>query len=174
MAQPSLANRLTGQILLLVWAVGLAVSWLPLPAAAQDYPLPLSYSNAQLKGKDFAGQTLRAAEFSNTNLEGANFSGADLRGAIFSGATATETNFEGADFTTGMLDVVTFNRANLRAAVLVDTILLRAKFSQSDITGADFSGALLDGGQIRELCAIATGTNPKTGVETRESLGCRD
>jgi uncharacterized protein YjbI with pentapeptide repeats len=166
--------RLTGQILLMLSVLCLAISWLPLPVAAQDYPLPLSYSNAQLKGKDFAGQTLRAAEFSNANLEGANFSGADLRGAIFSGSAATETNFEGADFTTGMLDVVTFNRANLRAAVLVDTILLRAKFSETNITGADFSGALLDGGQIRQLCAIATGTNPQTGVDTRASLGCRD
>ena len=61
-------------IILLCWA---------LPAKASDYPPPLSFSNAELKGRNFSGQTLQASEFSNANMELANFAGADLRGAIF-------------------------------------------------------------------------------------------
>jgi hypothetical protein len=42
----------------------------------------------------------------------------------------------------------------------------------SDITGADFSDMLLNQFQITTLCKTAGGTNPKTGVDTRESLMC--
>ena len=69
-------RQFTGFILMLVLFFG------AMPAQATDYPPPLSFSNAQLKGRDFSGQTLRAAEFSNANMELANFSNADLRGAV--------------------------------------------------------------------------------------------
>jgi uncharacterized protein YjbI with pentapeptide repeats len=83
----------------------------PLPARAQAtkyYAPPLSYSNAELKGKDFSGQTLRAAEFSNANLELTNFSNADLRGTIFSASVMTQANLHGADLSNAMVDQVNF------------------------------------------------------------------
>lgn len=41
-----------------------------------------------------------------------------------------------------------------------------------DISGADFSDMLLDRFIQSALCKKAGGTNPKTGVDTRESLMC--
>lgn len=41
-----------------------------------------------------------------------------------------------------------------------------------DISGADFSDMLLDRFLQSQLCKKAGGTNPKTGVDTRESLMC--
>ncbi|NJL86573.1 MAG: pentapeptide repeat-containing protein [Leptolyngbyaceae cyanobacterium SM1_1_3] len=152
--------------------VALAVWLWMTPVYALDYPPPPSYSNALLQGQDFSGQQLRTAEFSNANLESTNFSGADIRGAIFSGSTATDTNFKGADLTDAMLDFAVFTRADFRDAVLVETLWLQSSFDQVDITGADFSDAILDGVQVKMLCAIASGTNSKTGTATRDSLGC--
>ncbi len=143
------------------------------PAQAYPYPPPLSFSNAQLRGRDFSGQTLQLAEFSNANLQRANFSNADLRGAVLSASILLKANLHGADLTNAIVDRVNFTNADLSDAVLAETILLGSIFDGANIAGADFSEAILDSTQIRQLCAKASGINSKTGVATRESLGCR-
>ncbi|MEB3294408.1 MAG: pentapeptide repeat-containing protein [Synechococcales bacterium] len=152
-------------LLILCWA---------LPAPALDYPPPLSYSNADLRGSRFVGQTLRTAEFSNANLEDADFRQADLRGAVLSASVLTGTNLRGANLSNALMDQVKFDRTDLSDAILNEVILLHSTFAQINITGADFTDAILDRAQTKILCAIATGTNPVTGVKTRDSLGCPD
>jgi uncharacterized protein YjbI with pentapeptide repeats len=56
--------------------------------------------------------------------------------------------------------------------VLVGVIASGGSFSGAQIENADFSDALLDRVDQRLLCAVARGTNPTTGVDTRASLGC--
>jgi hypothetical protein len=41
------------------------------------------------------------------------------------------------------------------------------------IAGADFTDALIRRDIQQGLCKLADGTNPVTGVTTKESLGCR-
>jgi len=64
------------------------------------------------------------------------------------------------------------SHTNLRDALLVGVIAAGANFSGADVHGADFSDALIDRADQRQLCTTASGTNPQTGVETRASLGC--
>ncbi|MDY6784940.1 MAG: pentapeptide repeat-containing protein [Cyanobacteriota bacterium] len=155
--------------------IAIAILALPLPALAQAtkyYPPPLSYSNADLPGEDFSGQTLRSAELSNANFTEANFSNTDLRGAIFSNSDLRGADLHGANLSYGMADWVDFTKADLSNAVLVETLLLVSTFNQTTIAGADFTDAILDRKQVEQLCAIASGVNPSTGVSTRDSLFC--
>lgn len=84
----------------------------------------------------------------------------------------TEGNLHGGDFTNAMLDLTDFTGSDFSDAVFLEVIFLGSTFDNVDITGADFTDALLDRAQIKQLCAIATGVNSKTGVATRDSLYC--
>lgn len=162
----------TGLLILLTTALTLLS---PVPAWAQAtkyYPPPPSYSHSIQTGKDFSGQNLRSAEFANSNLQHTNFSHVKAEGAIFSGSVMTEASLVGGDFTNAMLDLTDFTGSDLRDAVFVEAIFLGSTFDRVDITGADFTDALLDGAQVKQLCALATGVNSKTGVKTRDSLLC--
>lgn len=178
MWQPAIARMLGTRwgrsILALVIVIGLwAIAPAPAMAQLKQYAPPVSYSNAELSGQDFSNQILQSAEFSNANLTDVRFNNAELPGASFSGSLLKDTQFRGADLTNAFMDSVKFIGTDLSDAILVEAILLGSSFQDVTIEGADFEMAILDGAQVKQLCAIAQGTNSRTGIDTRESLGCR-
>jgi len=124
-------------------------------------------------GENFSGQSLIRAEFTNTTFRNTNFSNADLRGALFNGILLDGANLHGIDFSSGIAYVSRFKDVDLSDAILADTNMLRSTFDNVNVTGADFTNALLDNQQVKKICIKATGINSKTGVDTRESLGCK-
>lgn len=121
---------------------------------------------------NYAGQNLIKVEFGDASLKGVDFSSADLRGAVFNGANLAKANWNKANFGDGIAYITNFAGADLSDAIFDSAMLLRSNFKGANVNGADFSFAVIDKTQVLEMCKTASGTNPVTGVDTRQSLGC--
>ena len=152
--------------------LGVAPSYAAASAAASGNPL--SEEGSSMAGRDLTGAQLATEEFAGVNLDGTNLSRSNLVGTVFSTSTLNGTIFHGANLTQTIMDQVRMIDVDLSDAILEDAMMLRTEFRRVNIEGADFTGAILNAFQTKQLCAIAQGTNSKTGVETRDSLGCRD
>jgi uncharacterized protein YjbI with pentapeptide repeats len=129
-------------------------------------------SKSEHVGGDFTSENLIGAVFAEAELRGSDFHGADCRGAVFSRAIMAGVNFSGVDATNGFFDYALLRGADMSNSVMAGSNFVRADLGEVNATNADFTEAVIDRYQLLSLCENASGTNPYTKVDTRESLGC--
>ncbi len=144
----------------------------PVQAVLEEGDEVPNYVHANITGIDLHGQDLSKSSIAGAVARDANFSDVDLHGTILTLSDLKGANLQGIDLTDTLADRVNFQKTDLRNAVLVNMIASGSSFAGSQIEGADFTFAVLDSDDQRNLCKIANGTNTKTGVNTRDSLEC--
>ena len=156
--------------LLVVVSLGLAGT---APALAITAPELRGQRSVKDLQPDMHGRNLQQQEFLKAEMGGFDLSDTDLRGAVFNTTNLQNANLRGADLEDAVAFATRFDNADLSGAVLRNAMLMNSKFAGAVIDGADFTDAVLDLPQQKALCARASGSNARTGVDTRDSLACR-
>lgn len=133
------------------------------------------YATKDLKGDmSFAGADNRGKDFTQVDGKGVNFQNAKLAGARFYRAQLEGANFRAADLTGASLEDSGLEKTVFTDAVLKGSYLGNGFELVGSITNADFTEALIPQKTTKILCERpdATGTNPTTGADTRDSLMC--
>ena len=131
-----------------------------------------SYVRSNITGFNFHGQDLHLSSIAGAVARDADFSDVDLHGTVLTLSDLKGSNLNGIDLTDTLSDRVNFQKTDLRNSVLVNMIASGSSFAGAQIEGADFTFAVLDRDDQTNLCKIAEGINPVTGVSTRDSLEC--
>ncbi|CAM9592221.1 unnamed protein product [Ectocarpus sp. 12 AP-2014] len=134
----------------------------------------LDYAGLNLTGQDLSNGKYKSKDFSGSIAKEVNFSGSDLRGVRFFKADLKKADFTGANLGTASLE-----EADLEGTIMTNAVATGSYFGNNmnnvgDISGADFTDALIRKDVAKILCARpdAKGTNPTTGTDTRDSLLC--
>ncbi len=132
----------------------------------------LDYGKQSLLGTDFSGSDLKGATFYLTDLQDANLSDCDLQNATLYGAKLKDTNLRNSNLREVTLDSAVLDGTDLSNSNLEDSFAYSTHFENVKIQGADFTNVYLPKDIVRSLCKDASGINPFTNRDTRETLGC--
>ncbi len=159
-------TRICPWLLAGIWGICL---WGASPASAA---WAADYNKEFLVGMDFSQQDLTDSTFTSANLRNSNLSGSNLQGVSLFGANLESADLSGADLRNALIDNARLTHANLTNAILEGASAANARFNGATIAGADFTDVLMRPDMEVYLCGIATGTNPVTGRQTRDTLYC--
>ena len=137
----------------------------------------LDYANIDISGQDFSNSSYKGKDFSQVIAKGTSFVKSNLQGCRFFKAYLVNTDFSGADLRGASLEDTSMDNASLKDANVAGAYFSASLLDAKTLENADFTDAQLPPKLLPRICEkedFAFGTNPVTGVDTRESLTCLD
>lgn len=136
----------------------------------------LDYANLDITGQDYSNsKAYKGKDFTQTIAKGTNFSNSNLQGCRFYKAFLVNANFEGSDLRGASLEDTSMDGASLKNAIASGAYFGASLLDVATAENADFTDAQIPPKTLASFCSredIVKGTNPVTGVDTRESLMC--
>ncbi|MFH1490643.1 MAG: DUF2169 domain-containing protein [Pseudomonadota bacterium] len=102
------------------------------------------FSDAKATEADFKGSTIKKCLFKGTVLDRADFSGAAVPSTLFQGVQGKAVRFTGADMSKGRIG----GESQLAGADFTNVTMKQASFRDSNLSGADFRGAVIEASMI--------------------------
>jgi hypothetical protein len=134
----------------------------------------LDFAGLDISNKDFSKGNYKGKDFTQVLARNTNFAGSNLAGCRFPKAYLIDANYEGAD-----IRGVSFEGTNMEGTNLKDAIASGAYFGatiidSANIENADFTDPQFPPKTLALMCdrPDMKGTNPTTGVDTRDSAMC--
>jgi uncharacterized protein YjbI with pentapeptide repeats len=136
----------------------------------------LDYANLDISGQDYSNsKSYKGKDFTQTIAKGTNFSNSNLQGCRFYKAFLVNANFEGSDLRGASLEDTSMDGANLKNAIASGAYFGASLLDVASAENVDFTDAQIPPKTLASFCGredVVKGTNPVTGVDTRESLMC--
>ncbi|GKZ00896.1 hypothetical protein MPSEU_001041200 [Mayamaea pseudoterrestris] len=154
-------------------ATSMLVLTIPIVAAAVSGG-GLDYANIDITGQDFSNGNYKGKDFTQVIAKATTFANSNLQGCRFYKAFLARTDFSGADLRGASLEDTSMDDAILKGAIASGAYFGASILDVATLENADFTDAQIPLKILVQLCNRddATGTNPATGVDTRDSLMC--
>lgn len=134
----------------------------------------LDYANLDITGQDFSGSSYKGKDFTQVIAKGTNFAKSNLQGCRFYKAYLVNADFSGADLRGASLEDTSMDGASLKNTNAAGAYFSQSLLDVASMENADFTDAQVPVKTLPLVCerSDVKGTNPTTGVDTRESLMC--
>lgn len=135
----------------------------------------LDYANLNISDQDFSQQNYKGKDFSQVIAKATSFKGSNLIGCRFFKAYLVKADFTDADIRGASLEDTSMDEAVLTGANAAGAYFSASLLDAASIENVDFSDASIPPKTLQNICNkpdFAKGTNPQTGIETRDSLFC--